>query len=150
MTDGAIHEMSQMLGELIAGQRAIDSKIDQNHSEAGRQWELIHSEIRNVKHAQNNLEQADIGHVYALRRMGEKLEPLEKLPEAVAAVDRRVAAVEVVNIRVEAMEDRLGKIDRLMLKVTILGGGAAGLASVIAAVTMHYGASIIHWFTGRP
>lgn len=149
MTDGAIHEMSQMLGELLAGQRALDAKIDNNHVEAGRQWETVHSEIRDVKHAQHNLEQADIGHVWALRRMGEKLEPLERLPDAFAAVDKRVAAVEAVNDRVDSLDTRLGSIERLAYKLAGVAAAVAAMVTLLGPIIIHYGGEFIRWATGK-
>lgn len=156
MTDGAIHQMSQMLGELLAGQRALDGKIDDtreemraNHHNAETHWNDFYEKLREVNHATTNLAMADLGHMNALRSMGEKLQTLETLPEAVAAVDTRVAAVEVVNAQVANLTSRLGAIENMAYRVAGMAAAVSIGCSIVGAVILHYGSNIIHWLTGK-
>jgi hypothetical protein len=61
----------QMLGELLAGQKSLDSKIDSkidavtqlnvsHNAEADRRWDRLDAELRNIKHDQRNVEQRTI------------------------------------------------------------------------------------------
>lgn len=158
MTDGAIHEMSQMLGELLAGQRAIvgiiDTKIDAldermmgHHAEADKRWDRLDQELRTIKHDQRGMEHRGIAQSEAIRRIGATVRPL---PEKIDAVDRRVAAVEVVNTQVESLTGRLGAIEKMAYRVAGMAAAASIACSIIGAIVLHYAATILHWLTGKP
>ncbi len=148
--DGATHEISKLLGELLAGQRALDAKIDANHTDAEKHWTGFYDKLREVNHATANLAQADIGHVHALRNMGQKMKPLEKLPEAVAAVDRRIAAVEVASMQVESLTIRLGSIEKMAYRMAGIATAVSVGCSIIGAIILRYGVHLFHWLTGKP
>jgi hypothetical protein len=157
MTDGVIHEMSQMLGELLAGQRALDAKIDSkidalderiigNHADAGKQWDRIDSELRTIKHDQRGLEQRSISQSEAIRRIGATVRPL---PEKIDAIDHRVAAVEIVNVRVDKLDERLGSIERLAYKLAGVAAAVAAAVTIFVPLVVHYGGEFVRWATGR-
>lgn len=143
-------EMRQLLGELLAGQRATDAKLDANNDEARSRWDRIDVNFDAVRRDQQSLEKRAQSLGASQRRFSERLTPLEVMPAKIDSVDRRVAAVEVVNERVHAMEERIGAMEKLATKLAIYGGLSAGVASIVGAVLLRYGASIWHWIMGRP
>lgn len=149
VADGAIHEISQMLGRVEAKLDALDERMTSNHADAEKHWDHIEAEQRTMKHEQRNLEQKIYGLGEAQKRVSLRLRPLEEIPAKLDTVDRCVAAVEVVNERVESMEKRVGKMEKLALTVSIYGGIAAGLMTVVGGVLLRYSGTIWHWLVGK-
>jgi len=148
----------QMLGELLAGQRALDAKIDSridavtnlsvsHNAEADKRWDRLDAELRTIKHDQRNVEQRTIGLSESIKRIGSTVRPL---PEQIAAVDKRVAAVEVVNEQVASLTMRLGTIEQMAWKIGGIAVGVSSMCSIIGAVVLRYGGALWHTIAGKP
>lgn len=138
-------EVRQMLGELLAGQRALNDKIDHNHIDAGRQWEWIGKELSTIKHDARGVEMKVEGLYRGQGHIEEKLIPLEKLPTDVDRIDRRLEAVEVVNERVEKMEERIGSIEQVAWKIGFVVVSVWSVLALAATVASHFAGDILKW-----
>jgi hypothetical protein len=153
-------EISRALGRLEAGQQsldqrllhgvaALDQRIVANHAEGGKAFEDLRIEMRSMKHAQHNLEQANEASAYLMRRFGEKMDPLEKLPAAVSDIDHRIGTMEAAKTRLFDLEERTGALEKLGFRVSVIAGVAASVATGTIYLVVHYGLTVVHWITGK-
>jgi len=129
---------------------AVDGRITSNHIDAERHWDRIEAEQRTLKHDQRGMEQKIYGLGEGQRRMSAKLKPLEEVPDKIDAVDRRVAAVEVVNAQVEKLTERLGSIEKMAQRIAGIAAAVSVACSIIGAVLLHFSSDLVHWLTGKP
>jgi hypothetical protein len=149
MTNGTIHEISETLGRLAGTYEGLKELIISNHLAAEKKWDHIGEELTTIKHDQRGLERQNSDQSDAMKRMGDKLRPLEDLPGKIDSVDRRVAAVEVINARVDRLDERLGLIERVAYKLAGIGAAAAAGVTLFGYITLHYGRDVLQWLGGR-
>lgn len=142
MSDGAIHEISHEIGKLSGAVEGIRMLMLEHHGEADSHWDRIESEIRTVKHDQRNVEQNVHGMTDALKRIGDKVRPLEDLPLRFASYETNMDRIGVIEKKVTSHQMIIGKA--VWLAGFIVSAGTAALW-----VVEHYGGSIVRFLATR-
>jgi hypothetical protein len=150
MNDGSLHEISEHLGRLAGTYDGLKDLIAANHSEADKHWSWIEAELRTIKHDQRNLEQQNISQFEALRRMGDKLRPLEALPDRFGEVDKRIVAVETTAKQIGGLNERLSLVEKIVYRAMGMATLIVGLGSFIVYLVTHFGGEFLRWLIGRP
>jgi hypothetical protein len=120
---GTIDEISERLGEISAGLRALDAKIGVLTDTQRGKDELIHAEFRTIKHDQRGIEQNQI----------------------IAGEDRKRVSDQLgaINARIGGIETHLGALDQARWKA--LGAIVAVTTLVSLILTPLLNLVSLHW-----
>lgn len=149
MTSGQIDEISQTLGRIEAKVDASVERMTANHEESLRERDWVAKELSTIKHDQRNLEQQNYGNSEALKRIGDKLRPLEDLPAKIDGVDRRVEAVETVNMQIKDLNTRMGAMENLSIKLAAVAATVSAIATFMGYLLVHFGGYLYHSLFGK-